>query len=317
LPIDKIIGKIYPLFAFALLFMALGLMIALFVNWPNIPEVTDFATNRDPDAATTPIFPCLFITIACGAISGFHSTQSPLMARCLKHEKYGYPVFYGAMITEGIVALVWAAVSSYFFFDVTSGNTDMTVAAPKVVEVMSIKWLGVVGGVLAVLGVVAAPVTSGDTAFRSARLMIADALHIAQKKFLPRLYIAIPLFLAAIGLLFYNLRDPRGFNIIWGYFAWANQTLAVFTLWTITVYMVRNKKPYLVALIPAIFMTTVCATYTCVSAKNGFGLSLPISYTVSVICVITCIVWFSIWYHKYGRHQTEDDGSQSINKIEK
>ena len=136
LPIDKIIGKIYPLFAFALLFMAVGLLIALFVHWPSIPEFTDGINNLHPDKATSPIFPCLFITIACGAISGFHATQSPLMARCIKHEKYGRPIFYGAMITEGIVALIWAAVASYFFFDPASGNEDLTVSAPKVVQII-------------------------------------------------------------------------------------------------------------------------------------------------------------------------------------
>jgi carbon starvation protein CstA len=306
LPIDKIIGKIYPVFAFALLFMALGLMIALFLHWPAIPEITDGLQNLHPDKAAQPIFPCLFITIACGAISGFHATQSPLMARCLKHEKYGYPVFYGAMITEGVVALVWAAVSSYFFFDPSSGNTDMTVAAPKVVEIMSNKWLGTLGGILAILGVVAAPITSGDTAFRSARLIIADSFHIAQKAFMPRLYIAIPLFGAAILLLVYNLSDPAGFNVIWGYFAWANQTMAMFTLWTVTVYLVRRKKPYIITLIPSVFMTAVSVTFLCIS-DTALGLSHSVSYTICLISVIASLAWFGIWYIKKGKNQIEKD----------
>ena len=172
LPIDKIIGKIYPLFAFALLFMAAALMVCLFVKWPHLPEIWDGLQNRGPSIGLNgqPIFPCLFITIACGAISGFHATQSPLMARCLKNEKLGRPVFYGSMITEGLVALIWAAVSSYFFFDggAAEVGSDLTAAAPTVVTKVSQSWLGLLGGILAVLGVVAAPITSGDTAFRSA-----------------------------------------------------------------------------------------------------------------------------------------------------
>lgn len=297
LPIDKIIGKIYPLFAFALLFMAIGLMVALFVHWPSIPEITDGLSNMNPDKLTKPIFPCLFITIACGAISGFHATQSPLMARCIKHEKYGRPIFYGAMITEGMVALVWAAVASYFFFDPASGNTDLAVSAPKVVQIMSHRWLGTVGGILAILGVVAAPITSGDTAFRSARLIVADALKYPQKKFMPRIYIAVPLFLCAFALLLFNLNAPQGFSIIWGYFAWANQTLAVFTLWAITVYLVRNKKLYITTLVPALFMTVVSITYLC-AAPECLALSTTVAYTVGAITLVVAISWFIIWKKK-------------------
>ena len=198
LPIDKIIGKIYPLFAFALLFMAAALMVGLFVKWPSIPEFWDGLGNRGPSVGVTgqPIFPCLFITIACGAISGFHATQSPLMARCLKNEKLGRPVFYGSMITEGLVALIWAAVSSYFFFDggAAECGSNITAAAPTVVTTVSKTWLGILGGVLAILGVVAAPITSGDTALRSARLIVADFIKLDQKPVGNRLRISIPMF---------------------------------------------------------------------------------------------------------------------------
>ena len=208
LPIDKIIGKIYPLFAFALIFMAVALMIGLFIKWPSIPEFWDGLANRGPSVGVNgqPIFPCLFITIACGAISGFHATQSPLMARCLKNEKLGRPVFYGSMITEGLVALVWAAVSSYFFFDggAAECGSDITAAAPTVVTTVSKTWLGILGGVLAILGVVAAPITSGDTALRSTRLIIADFLKFNQRPVRNRLVISIPLFIVTALLLWFN-----------------------------------------------------------------------------------------------------------------
>lgn len=294
LPIDKIIGKIYPLFAFALLFMALGLMGALFVHWPQIPEVFGGLNNVHPAASTHPIFPCLFITIACGAISGFHATQSPLMARCMKKEKYGRPVFYGAMITEGVVALVWAAVASYFFFDPASGNSDMDVAAPRVVEIMSTRWLGTVGGILAILGVVAAPITSGDTSLRSARLIVADALHLGQKKVASRLAVALPLFALVALIIWFNLADKSGFEVIWGYFAWANQTLAVFTLWAITVYLTRKGKPYVITLIPALFMTAVSLSYLCV-APQCMGLPAAVGYCVGAVAVAVGLVWFFVW----------------------
>ena len=263
LPIDKIIGKIYPVFAVALLFMAAGLMVGLFVKWPSIPEIWEGLGNRAP--AATPIFPCLFITIACGAISGFHATQSPLMARCLKNEKLGRPVFYGSMITEGLVALVWAAVSSYFFFDGGAEQVGGSAAssAPQVVELVSKNWLGVIGGVLAIMGVVAAPITSGDTALRSGRLIIADALKFNQKPIRNRLAISIPIFVVVALLLWFNMANQKGFDNIWGYFGWANQTLAVFSLWAATVYLALNKKGlyYLITLIPACFMTAVSLTY--------------------------------------------------------
>ena len=257
LPVDKIIGKIYPLFAIALLFMAVGILAMLIWHHPALPEITDGIQNTHP--AGLPIFPIMFVSIACGAISGFHATQSPLMARCMKNEKYGRPIFYGAMVTEGIVALIWAAAATYFFHQNGMEESNASV----IVDAITKDWLGAIGGVLAILGVIAAPITSGDTAFRSARLIVADFLGLEQKSMRRRLYICIPMFAVAIGLLLYSLRDADGFNMIWRYFAWANQTLAVFTLWAITVYLVVAKKPYWITLIPALFMTSVCSTYIC------------------------------------------------------
>ena len=320
LPIDKLIGRIYPLFAIALLFMAVALSVVLVAKWPSIPEIWDGLGNKaltvDPSFKDQ-LFPCLFIIIACGAISGFHATQSPLMARCLKSEKLGRPIFYGAMITEGVVALVWAAVSSYFFYgDPTPGYTlfdatkelGLSTSAPKVVYLMCEDWLGVVGGILAVLGVVAAPITSGDTAFRSARLIIAEELHFKQKKISSRLLVCVPMFLACIVLLFWQTGNPDGFNIVWKYFGWANQTLAVFGLWTMTVYLAIKSKPYVITLIPALFMTTVCSTFLFVS-HQAFGMSESVGYPLGIAVLVFSFVWFQVWHSRYEKNKTIKDNN--------
>ncbi len=290
LPIDKIIGKIYPLFAVALLFMAVGIIVMLYVHHPPLPELWDGLQNTNPQAAVLPIFPIMFVSIACGAISGFHATQSPLMARCMTSERYGRPVFYGSMITEGIVALIWAAAATYFFHENGMGENNASV----IVDSITKEWLGTVGGVLAVLGVIAAPITSGDTAFRSARLIVADFLEVEQKSIRRRLYICIPMFLVAIGLLLYSLRDAEGFNMIWRYFAWVNQTLAVFTLWALTVFLTLARKPYMLTLVPALFMTAVCSTYICI-APEGLALSQITAYSIGGVCTLIAIVWFIVW----------------------
>ncbi len=309
LPIDKIIGRFYPVFAMALLFMAASLFVMLFVKWPTVPEVwTNFYNMGFENVPnwTENIFPALFITIACGAISGFHATQSPLMARCLKSEKMGRPIFYGSMITEGVVALVWATVASWFFYGEPTpgmellkgaGNDGYFTSAPALVTIICNNWLGVVGGVLALLGVVAAPLTSGDTALRSARLIIADFLKLDQHSIVKRLYISVPLFAVAIAILIWQITNPDGFNIIWRYFGWSNQTLSVFALWTITVYLVRQKKCFWITLIPALFMTTVCTTFFFLS-KQMLGLSATLAYPLGIVCLIVACVWFSIWYRK-------------------
>lgn len=291
LPIDKIIGKVYPLFAGALLFMAIGILIMLFVYNPQLPEITDVFTNAHPEGL--PVFPIMFVSIACGAISGFHATQSPLMARCMKNEKEGRPIFYGAMITEGIVALTWAAAASYFYHNNGMGENNAAV----IVDSITKEWLGKVGGILAILGVIAAPITSGDTAFRSARLIVADFLHREQKSIVSRLVICLPLFIIAIGLLLYSLKDKDGFDMIWRYFAWSNQTLSVFTLWALTVYLVQSKKLYIVTLIPALFMTAVCSTYIFV-APEGLGMGTSLSQLIGCVITLLVFVYFLIWKRK-------------------
>ena len=309
LPVDKIIGRIYPLFAISLLFMALALMVMLFIKMPSIPEFWDGLGNKgfkaDPNW-TDPIFPCLFITIACGAISGFHATQSPLMARCMKSERMGRPIFYGAMITEGIVALIWATVSAYFFYgDPAPGyqiieaarESGFHTSAPKVVNIICNNWLGIAGGILAMLGVVAAPITSGDTAFRSARLIIADFIKLEQHSMLKRLSICIPLFAASLLLLLWQIGNPDGFNIIWQYFGWSNQALSVFTLWTLTVFLARNRKPYIITLIPALFMTTVCSTFIFVS-KQALQLPEYVGYPLGILVLVVAFIWFVVWNKK-------------------
>ena len=298
LPIDKIIGKIYPLFAIALLFMAMGILVMLYVKSPDLPELWEGMQNTHPQASSNPIFPMMFITIACGAISGFHATQSPLMARCMTSERHGRPVFYGAMITEGIVALIWATVATYFFHENGMGLSDASV----VVFDISKGWLGTVGGVLAILGVVAAPITSGDTAFRSARLIVADFLGLEQKSMRRRLYICVPMFALAAALLLYSLKDADGFQTIWRYFAWANQTLAVFTLWAVTVWLVRTKPglTFGVTGVPAIFMTVVCTTYICV-APEGFRMGAGSVLPVALVALAVTVVWFAVWYNKERR----------------
>lgn len=293
LPVDKIIGKIYPFFAVALLFMAIGILFMLYVNYPALPELWDGLQNTNPQAALFPLFPVMFVSIACGAISGFHATQSPMMARCMVKEKYGRPVFYGAMITEGIVALIWAAAATYFYHEKGMGENNAAV----IVDSITRSWLGTIGGILAILGVIAAPITSGDTAFRSARLIVADFMRVEQKTIRLRLLICIPMFLVAIGLLLFSMKDAEGFGKIWRYFAWANQTLAVFTLWAVTVYLVLAGKNYWVSFIPALFMTCVCTTYLCI-APEGLHLSHTISYSIGMVCVAVAIIWFMIWKKK-------------------
>ncbi|MDE5912363.1 MAG: carbon starvation protein A [Muribaculaceae bacterium] len=276
LPIDKLIGRFYPIFGFALLFMAVGILGVLLFGNVGIPDgFSDGLHNRRPDAESAPLFPMMFISIACGAISGFHATQSPMMARCLKNERLARPVFYGAMVAEGIVALIWAAAAIAF----TGGYEGLSAymaegkSAASLVHDISIGWLGIAGGILAIVGVVAAPITTGDTALRSARLMLADMFGFDQKPIFKRLLICIPLFAVTMAVTVQAM-NPKQFEVVWRYFAWSNQTLAVFTLWAMTVYLARHSRFYGITLVPAMFMTVVSVTFLLVAPKSQGGLEL-------------------------------------------
>jgi carbon starvation protein CstA len=273
LPIDKLIGRFYPIFGAALLLMAVGISGGLIFKGYSLPELT--LANLHPKGL--PIWPLLFITIACGAISGFHATQSPMMARCLQNERQGRKVFYGAMIAEGIIALIWAAGAIAFFGNTGGLAKALAAGGPgAVVHTISTSVLGVFGGVLAMLGVIACPITSGDTAFRSARLTIADSFNLKQGNPLARLQLAIPLFIVAFLLTRIN------FDIVWRYFAWSNQTLAMIVLWTAAVYLKNTAKNHWIATVPATFMTAVTVTYI-FQAPEGFGLSTTISYPIGIM----------------------------------
>lgn len=262
MPVDKIIGKIYPVFGAALIFMALAMLgVILFGNY-SVPELNTL-DNMHYAADKLPIVPTLFISIACGAISGFHATQSPLMARCMTSETQARPIFFGAMISESIIALIWAAVAMAFFGGVEGLNGWMQANgndAGLAVSTISVTTLGTVGSILALLGVVAAPITSGDTAFRSARLIVADMLNFDQRPIWKRLAVSLPLFAVGVGIAFID------FDIIWRYFAWSNQALSVLTLWMITAWLMRRRsRASWLALIPAMIMTYICASFVFVS----------------------------------------------------
>lgn len=263
LPVDKIIGRIYPVFGLALLFMALGvLFVLLFSGRYTIPEFTSFR-NFLTDAKNFPIVPMLFTTIACGAISGFHATQSPLMARCMRNEKESRSVFYGAMISESIVALIWAAIGMAFWGGVEGLNAAIAQyngQAAILIDIIARETLGPVLAGFVIFGVVACAITSGDTAFRSARLIVADFLGLEQRSLSKRIYICVPLFAAGLLIIF-----AMPFQVMWSYFAWMNQTLAAVTLWMIVAYFARQRRGLMVGLIPALIMTYVCASYIFVS----------------------------------------------------
>ena len=264
LPIDKIIGKIYPLFGAALIAMAVMLFGVIVFGDYTIPELSSFG-NMHFNAQNLPIIPTLFISIACGAISGFHATQSPLMARCMTSERQSRPIFFGAMVSESIIALIWAAVAMAFFGGVEALNDYMQANgsnAGVAVSLICDTTLGRVGSILAIMGVVIAPITSGDTAFRSARLIIADMLHYDQKPVLKRLVVSVPLFAMGVGIAFME------FDVIWRYFAWSNQALSVITLWMITSWLMRRGSRWsIIALVPALCMTYVCSSFFFVSGQ--------------------------------------------------
>ena len=303
LPIDKLIGRIYPFFGFAMLFMAVGIGGMMVVKGLPVPElIPSNFVNMNADPGKFPIFPMLFVTIACGAISGFHSTQSPLMARCITNEKYGRRVFYGAMITEGLVALIWAAVAMSFFGGVRELNEVMATQkgnAAWVVNEISNSLLGRIGAVLAIIGVVAAPITSGDTAFRSARLIVADFFHFEQKTIKNRLILTLPLFV--IGFLLTQV----DFSIIWRYMAWSNQTLATIVLWTITIYLAAEQKNFWITLVPAFFMTAVVSAYLLV-APEGFAINTFYGQISGICIAVITVLWFMLWRNSLAKVKTAD-----------
>ena len=273
-PVDKIIGRFYPLFGALLIFMSVGLITAMaFSSEHQILggfKVSDMFNNLNPN--DMPLWPALFITIACGAISGFHATQSPLMARCMENEKNGRFVFYGAMIGEGIIALIWCAVALSFFGSLEALTDAVNHGGPgNVVYSASFGLLGVFGGVLAFLGVVILPITSGDTAFRSSRLILAEYFNMEQKSLRNRLLMAVPLFIIGGAL------TQVDFGIIWRYFGFANQTTAVMMLWTASAYLIRHNKLHWISTIPAVFMTAVCITFILNNSTLGFGMPMQIS----------------------------------------
>lgn len=288
-PVDKIIGRVYPLFGALLLFMSFGMLFALLFEDKSLfhtvgdMSFSKFFENSHPN--NLPIWPLIFVTIACGAVSGFHATQSPLMARCMKNESEGRFVFYGAMIGEGVIALIWCMVGLTFYDSPTLMNEAITAGTPsKVVYDSATHMLGYFGGILAVLGVVVLPITSGDTSFRAARLIIAEFFNIDQRNFVKRLMIAIPLFI--LGFIISKV----DFQIIWRYFGWANQTTAMVMLWTAAAYLYRYGKFHWICTIPAIFMTMVSATFLAY-AKIGLGLSYNVSVWSGIgitLIAVTC-----------------------------
>lgn len=282
-PVDKVIGRIYPVFGAVLLIMAFSIGSMLLIKGYEIPEIT--LRSLHPEGYS--LWPMLFITIACGAVSGFHSTQSPIMSRCLPNEKYGRRVFYGAMIAEGVIALIWAAAAMSFFPGGISGLNEVTVTggAALVVNNVSLGLLGPLGGILAILGVIVCPITSGDTAFRSARLTVADAINLDQEPLKNRLIIAVPIFAMGFSL---TLID---FSVVWRYFAFSNQVLATIVLWTSAVYLLRKNKLHWIATFPATFMTAVVTTYI-LQAPEGFSLPTSISYPVGIVCTTVVLFLF-------------------------
>lgn len=302
LPVDKIIGKIYPIFGAALLIMAIGVGGGMLFRGNALPAMT--LKSLHPNKL--PIWAIMFTTIACGAISGFHSTQSPIMARCMPNEKYGRPVFYGAMAAEGIIAMIWATAGMAFYGEGLEGIAILgtkllgegAIGPAGVVKEISFQLMGAIGGLLAVLGVVAAPITSGDTAFRSVRLQIADAIGYDQKPNKNRLVIAIPIFVLAFVL------TRIDFNVIWRYFAFTNQLLATVSLWTASAFLATKNKNHWFTSIPAIFMNFVIFTYI-LQAKEGFELATSIAYPVgAVIAVVVAVILLKVVTDKKKKAET-------------
>ncbi len=314
-PIDKIIGRFYPIFGALLLFMSVGLMVAISLSNEHTVlggyAVSDIVSNMNPH--NLPLWPALFITIACGAISGFHATQSPLMARCMENEKNGRFIFYGAMIGEGIIAIIWCTLALTFFDSVQGLQDAISAGGPgNVVYSASFGLLGVFGGILAFLGVVILPITSGDTAFRSSRLILAEYFNIDQKALPKRLAMAAPLFI--LGAILTQV----DFGVIWRYFGFANQATATIMLWTAAAYLLRHNKLHWIASIPAMFMTTVCISFIASSEKLGFGLPMTVSTIIAVICAAATMAYVVTVSKGKGEEELADeekDGPDSATDV--
>ena len=285
LPIDKVIGKLYPVFGTVLIVMAVGILGGTIFGGYHVPELT--LANLHPQGL--PVWPYMFVTVACGAISGFHATQSPMISKCIVSEREGRKVFYGAMLSESVIALVWAA-GGVAFYGATGGlNEALTnLGQSGVVYDISTGMLGTVGGILAIIGVIACPITSGDTAFRSARLILSEMFHLNQKPIKNRLVVTIPLLAVAAVL------TQLDFNVLWRYFSWSNQTLAMISLWVATAYLLKthaNKMMSLVTALPATFMSAVSMTYI-LMAKEGFKLGAGVGYPVGIVFAVACFAFY-------------------------
>lgn len=292
LPIDKLIGKLYPIFGILLITMAVSVICGIMFSGGKyiIPEISP--QNLHPSG--TPIWPYMFITVACGAVSGFHATQSPMIAKCIKSEKEGRKIFYGAMISESVIALVWAAAGVAFYGSTQLLSEALTSGASNVVYEISTGVLGLFGGILAVAGVIVCPITSGDTAFRSARLILAESFSLSQKAIKNRLLITIPLLFTGGLLTWFAIVNDNGFQVIWRYFSWSNQTLAMIALWVSTAYLMKKGKyrfGSLITALPAAFMTAVSITYI-LMAKEGFRINRTASYIAGIA---VAIVLFGIY----------------------
>ena len=297
LPIDKIIGKLYPVFGICLIIMALGIGGAIVLTrGSDMPELTAAAfTVVHPDSL--PKWSMMFVTVACGAISGFHATQSPMMARCCTSEKQGHKVFYGAMVAEGIIAMVWAA-AGVSFYENTQALLDAGAGVNAVVYEICTTTMGKIGGVLAMLGVIACPITSGDTAYRSARLTLADWFKIDQKDWKKRLLLTVPLL--GVGAIICQI----DYSVVWRYFSWSNQTLAMIALWAAAMYLAQNKRNYWICAVPATFMTGVSITYFFAAGEclgllwKPMGIAESVYYPIAVVAGVIAAVGFLVLFLK-------------------
>ena len=322
LPIDKIIGKAYPVFGVILIVMALAVIIGVMVQSGEYPmlELIDNLRDFSSENGSLPWWPFMMTTVACGAVSGFHATQSPMIAKCIKNEKEGRQVFYGAMVAEGIIALIWAAAAMAFYkTNTTDGWTILNAGGgnSKTVNEIAKGILGPVGTVLAIVGVVICPITSGDTALRSCRLIVGEIFNLDQKKIKNRLILTLPIFAVVIGISIWNFMDPANFNILWRWFAWSNQVLAAISLWVATGYLYKVKANKLISLftaVPAMFMTSVVVIYILAEPQLGLGRFLPYYSSVAIGFTVTFIVsgFYIVKLLLSSRHHPDKDVADEI-----